>query len=326
MKAIVQVGYGSADVLKLEEIETPSIGDGQVLIEVYAASVNALDWHLTRGKPYFMRLIGGLRAPRDRVRGVDVAGIAQAVGKGVERIKVGNHVFGGCDGSFAEYAATREHRLAVKPDGLSWEQAATLNVAGLTALQGLRDRAQLARGQSLLVVGAGGGVGTFAVQIGKWLGARVTAVTRADRIELVRSIGADDVVDHGTYDPVFKEKFDVVFDISGTRPLTEYRRVMTPGGILVAVGGPAGPWLAPADRLLKAAALSPFTKQRFTPFVAKAKHEDLALLAELVQSGVIVPVIDQTWPLLAAASAVGRVGSGQARGKVVVRVRADEAN
>src|SRR5688500_11488493 len=210
MKAIVQIGYGSADVLKLEEIETPSIGERDVLIKVHAASVNALDWHITRGKPYFLRLLAGLRAPRGRIRGVDVAGTAHAVGKGVTRIKPGDDVFGGCDGSFAEYAVTTEDRLATKPLAVSWEQAATLNVAGLTALQGLRDRAQLRPGQSLLIVGAGGGVGTFAVQIGKWLGARVTAVTRAERIELVRSMGAADVLDHNADDFADRPRFDVV--------------------------------------------------------------------------------------------------------------------
>lgn len=322
MKAIVQIGYGSSDVLKLAEIEVPSIGEKGVLIKVRAASVNALDWHITRGKPYFMRLLAGLRAPRDRIRGVDVAGTVQAVGKGVTRIKPGDEVFGGSDGSFAEYAVTTEERLATKPAAVSWEQAATLIVAGLTALQGLRDRAQLRPGQSLLVVGAGGGVGTFAVQIGKWLGARVTAVTRGDRVELVRSIGADEVLDHSAGQFALEQKFDVVFDISGNRPMAQYRRVMTPRGILVAVGGPAGNWLAPADRLLKAMALSPFMKQRFIPIVAKANESDLALLAELVQTGAIVPAIDKRYPLHETAAAVAYVGAGRARGKVVVTVRA----
>lgn len=324
MKAIVQTGYGSPDVLTLEEVETPSVGERDVLIEVRAASVNALDWHVTRGKPYFMRLLAGLRAPRDRIRGVDVAGTARAVGKGVTRIRPGDDVFGGTDGSFAEYAVTSEDRLATKPLAVSWEQAAALNVAGLTALQGLRDPGQLRPGQSLLVVGAGGGVGTFAVQIGKWLGARVTAVTRADRVELVRSIGADEVLDHGTFDFTLQQKFDVVFDISGNRPMARYRRVMTRGAILVAVGGPPGNWLAPADRLLEAMALSPFTKQRFVPFVAKTKERDLALLAELVQTGALVPTIDTRYPLSETAAAVARVGAGRARGKVIV-VPGDEA-
>lgn len=320
MKAIVQTGYGSSDVLKLEEIPIPSIGESEVLIEVRAASVNALDWHITRGKPYFMRLLAGLRVPRDRIRGVDVAGTATAVGKNVTQIRPGDDVFGGTDGSFAEYAVATEDRLAARPLPVSWEQAATLNVAGLTALQGLRDRAQLKSGQSLLVVGGGGGVGTFAVQIGKWLGARVTAVTRADRIELVRSLGADDVFDHGAFEFAGQQRFDVVFDISGNRPMARYRRLMTDRGILIAVGGPAGNWLAPADRLLKAMALSPFMKQRFTPFVAKQKSQDLALLAGLVETGVLVPAIDKVYPLHEAAEAVGYVGAGRARGKVVLRI------
>jgi NADPH:quinone reductase-like Zn-dependent oxidoreductase len=319
MKAIVQIGYGSpSDVLRLDEIDTPSIRDNQVLIEVHAASANALDWHLTRGKPYFMRLIAGVRAPRDRVRGVDVAGTVQSVGKSVTRIKPGDEVFGGSDGSFADYAVTTEARLAVKPVAVTWEQAATLNVAGLTALQGLRNRAQLRAGHSLLVVGAGGGVGTFAVQIGKWIGAHVTAVTRADRVELVRSLGADEVFDHDTYQLPSQPKFDVVFDISGTRPMKPYQRAMAPQAIFVAIGAPAGNWIAPADRLLKAIALSPFMKQRFLPFVAMPESRDLALLAELVQTGMLVPAIDKSYPLSDAANAVAYVGAGKARGKVVV--------
>jgi NADPH:quinone reductase-like Zn-dependent oxidoreductase len=322
MKAIVQTGYGSSNVLKLDELETPAVGDRHVLIEVHAATVNALDWHIIRGRPYFLRLLAGLRAPRDRIRGVDVAGIVQAVGKDVTRIRPGEHVFGGCDGSFAEYAVTTEDRLATKPPAVSWEQAATLNVAGITALQGLRDRAQLQPGQSLLVTGAGGGVGTFAVQVGKWLGARVTAVTRAAGVEFVRSLGADDVFDHDAFDFAPQQRFDVVFDISGNRPMSRYRRVMAPGGILVAIGGPPGSWLAPADRLLKAIALSPFMKQRFTPFVAKPEPGDLALLAELVQSGAVVPAIDRRFPLEEAAAAVACLGAGRARGKVIVSVAA----
>ena len=321
MKAVVQVGYGSSPgVLQLDEIETPSIGDKQVLIQVHAASVNALDWHLTRGKPYFLRLMAGLRAPRDRVRGVDVAGIVHSAGKLVTRLKPGDAVFGGSDGSFAEYAVTTEGRVAAKPAAVSWEQAATLNVAGLTALQGLRDKARLRAGQSLLVVGAGGGVGSFAVQIGKWLGAHVTAVTRTGRVELVRSLGADEVFDHGTYALPSQPGFDVVFDVSGDRPMRQYRHALAPQATFVAVGGPAGNWFAPLDRLLKAIALSPFMKQRFVPFVATPEPKDLALLAELVETGALAPAIDKSYPLSEAGNAVVYVGAGSARGKVVVRV------
>lgn len=322
MKAIVQVGYGSPDVLQLQDIDTPSIDDGGVLVKIHAASVNALDWHVTRGMPYLVR-IGGLRAPRDRVRGVDLAGRVLAVGRNVTRFKPGDEVFGGTDnGSFAETTATTEDHLALKPPGVSWEQAAALFVAGLTALQGLRDRAQLRRGQSVLVNGAGGGVGTFAVQIGKWLGARVTAVTRTESVDLVRSIGADAVIDHHTEDFTRgSERFDVIFDIGGGRPLRHCRRVMTPKAMLVAVGGPAGRWLAPADRMLKAMAYSPFVSQRFVPFVATKNHGDLALLAELVEAGTISPVIDRRYALSEVPEALRYLGAGHARGKVVIAVQ-----
>src|SRR5688500_12555094 len=196
MKAIVQAGYGSPDTLKLREVETPAVGDNEVLVEVHAASVNALDWHVARGVPFFIPILEAITAPKHRVRGVDLAGRVTAVGKSVTQLKPGDEVLGGADGSFAEFAVTTEKRLALKPAGITFEQAATLNVAGLTALQGLRDRARLRSGQRVLVNGAGGGVGTFAVQIAKWLGAHVTAVTRDGSADLVRSLGADEVIDH----------------------------------------------------------------------------------------------------------------------------------
>lgn len=319
MQAIVQSGYGSPDVLQLREIEPPRIDDQGVLVEVHAASVNALDWHTTRGMPYFIRLLMGPRTPKDRVRGVDLAGRVVAVGKEVTRFKEGDEVFGSGNGSFAERTATTADRLALKPPGVTWEQAATLNVAGLTALQGLRDRAKLQRGQSVLVVGAGGGVGTFAVQIARWLGGAVTAVTRTEHLDLVRSIGAEEAIDYRTEDFTrLDRRFDVVFDIGGSRPMTDYRRVMARKAILVAIGGPAGRWFAPADRMLKAVALSPFVPQQFAPFVAKHDSKDLALLAELVETRAISPVIDRRYPLSHAAAAIGYLGSGQVRGKVVV--------
>ena len=320
MKAIVQEGYGSADVLKLREIETPSAGSDGVLVEVRAASVNALDWHLARGVPFFIPLLEAIGAPKHRVRGVDLAGRVTEVGKNVTRFKPGDEVLGGSDGSFAEFTVTTEKRLAPKPSGITFEQAATLNVAGLTALQGLRDRARVRAAQRVLVNGAGGGVGTFAVQIVKWLGAHVTAVTRAGSVDLVRSLGADEIIDHGAEDFTTRnERWDVIFDIGGTRPFSRCRRVMQPDGILVAIGGPAGRWLAPADRLLKAVMLSPITRRRrVVAFVAKSVPEDLALLATLVERGTITPVIDRRFALSEAAEAVRHVGAGHSRGKVVI--------
>ncbi len=323
MKAIVQEGYGSPDVLALRDIDTPSIDEHGLLVKIHAASVNALDWHVTRGMPYIIRVTAGLRRPRprDSVRGVDLAGSVVAVGKNVTRFKPGDDVFGSADGTFAEYAATTENRLALKPKALTYEQAASLNVAGLTALQGLRDKAQLQAGQSVLINGAGGGVGTFAVQIARWHDARVTAVTRTANVDLVRSIGADQVIDYNAEDFTRRgERYDVIFDIVGNRTFADCRRVMTRTGTLIAVGGPAARWLAPATRLLKAAALSPFVSQRLVPFVAKHDHADLALLAELIEAGTISPVIDRRYTLGDVPEAIRYVGEGAPRGKVIIGV------
>ena len=320
MKAIVQERYGSPDVLALRDVDTPAIGDDGVLIEVHAASVNALDWHMTRGMPLVIRMMAGLRTPRDPLRGVDLGGRVVAVGKNVTRFKPGDDVFGGTDGSFAEHAATVEGRLALKPPGLTYAQAASLHVAGLTALQGLRDKAQVQPGQRVLVTGAGGGVGTFAVQIAKWLGARVTAVTRTASVDLVRSLGADEVIDYSAEDFTRRsERYDVIFDVSGNRSFRDCRRVMTRTGILVVVGGPAG-WFAPVTRLLTAAALSPLVSQRFVPFISKNDPAGLALLAELTAAGTITPVIDRSFALSETPDAIRYVGTGAARGKVVITV------
>jgi NADPH:quinone reductase-like Zn-dependent oxidoreductase len=323
MKAIVQEGYGSPDVLKLRDIETPAAGDDGVLVEVHAASVNALDWHLARGVPVFLRLLEAIGAPKHRVRGVDLAGRVAAVGKNVTRFKPGDEVLGGADGSFAEFTVTTEKRLAPKPAGITFEQAATLNIAGRTALQGLRDRAGVRAGQRVLVNGAGGGVGTFAVQIAKWLGAHVTAVTHAGSADLARSLGADQVIDHGAEDFTGRhDRWDVIFDIGGNRPFSRCRRVLEPTGILVAVGGPAGRWIAPAGRLLGAVMLWPLTRRRrVVPFVTKDDPEGLALLAGLVERGTITPVIDRRFVLSETPEAVWSLAAGRRRGKVVVKTR-----
>ncbi len=323
MKAIVQEGYGSPDVLKLREVDMPASGDDGVLVEVLAASVNALDWHLARGVPIFIPILEAIRAPKHRVRGIDLAGRVTAVGKTVTRFKPGDEVLGGADGSFAEFAVTTEKRLAPKPAGITFEQAATLNVAGLTALQGLRDRARVRAAQRVLVNGAGGGVGTFAVQVAKWLGAHVTAVTRAGSAELVRSIGADEVIDHDAEDfTSSRDRWEVIFDIGGNRPFSRCRRVLKADGILVAIGGPAGRWIAPAGRLLKAVMLWPLTRhRRVVPFVAKPDPEGLTLLAGLVERGTITPVIDRRYPLSETAEAVRLLGAGHMRGKAVISTR-----
>src|SRR5918997_1369668 len=316
MKAIVQEGYGSPDTLKLREVEMPACGAEGVLVEVYAASVNALDWHLARGVPVFIPILEAFGAPKHRVRGVDLAGRVTAVGKNVTRFKPGDEVFGGSDASFAEFTVTTEKRLAAKPAGITFEQAATLNIAGLTALQGLRDRARVRPTQRVLVNGAGGGVGTFAVQIAKWLDAHVTAVTRAGSVDLVRSIGADEVIDHDAEDFTARsDRWDVIFDIGGNRPFSRCRRVMERDGMLVAIGGPSGRWIAPAGRLLKAVMLSPLTRRRrVVPFVSKSDAEGLALLAALVERGVITPVIERRFALSETAEAVRHLGAGHARG------------
>ncbi len=323
MKAIVQEGYGSPDVLRLREIESPSPGDHEVLVDVRAASVNALDWHLARGVPVFLRVLEAVGAPKHRVRGVDLAGRVAAVGSKVTRFGPGDEVFGGSDGSFAELAVTTETRVARKPAGVTWEQAATLNIAGLTALQGLRDRARLRSGQRVLVNGAGGGVGMFAVQVAKWLGACVTAVTRSASVDLVRSLGADQVIDHGAEDFArVGDRWDVIFDIGGNRPFSLCRNVLTPEGVLIAVGGPAGRWLSPASRMFEALLRWPLTRRRrVLPFVARRDPDDLARLAGLVECGTIVPVIDRRYPLCETAEALRHLAAGHPRGKAVVAVR-----
>jgi NADPH:quinone reductase-like Zn-dependent oxidoreductase len=323
MKAVVYHSYGSPDVLKCDEVEKPAAGDNQVLIRVRAASVNPLDWHGMRGKPYIMRMMGGFRTPKSTRLGCDVAGEVEAVGRNVTQFKPGDHVFGGTIGigAFAEYACVPEPALVMKPDSITFEQAASVPVAGFSALQGLRDKAHVQPGQRVLINGAAGGVGTFAVQIAKSLGADVTGVCSTRNVEMVRSIGADRVIDY-TREDFTKggQLYDVIFDSVGNHSLSACRRVLNPKGICVVVTGPNGPWLGPLARFIQALALSPFVSQKLVPFIAKVSKEDLVILRELILAGKVTPVIDMCYSLSDAAEAIGYVEEGHARGKVVVTV------
>ncbi len=321
MKAIVQDGYGSADVLHVRDIETPVVTAGRVLVKVRAASVNALDWHSVHGGLILRVASTVMRSKDEPVRGVDLAGVVEAVGDGVTRFAPGDEVFGGAPASFAEYALAREDRLLSKPRSLSFEQAACIGVAGRTALQGLRDHGQLKPGQRVLVCGAGGGVGTFAVQIAKALGAHVTATTGTRNLELVRSLGPDEVIDHTQGDFTRRgDRYDVIFDVAANRPLSHLRRVLAPEGILVMAGADKRGGIAIFARIGSAFVRSRLFHQRIVFFVAKATLDDLIVLKELVEAGRIRPAIDRTYPFGEAREAVRYVGSGQARAKVVITI------
>ena len=328
MKAIVQDVYGPPDVLRLEEVEMPEVGDDDVLVRVHAAGVDPGVWHLMMGLPYLVRVMGlGLRRPKVRVRGLDLAGRVEAVGGNVTRFRAGDEVYGACDtargGSFAEYACAPEERLALKPANLTFEQAAAVPVSGCTALQGLREAGELQPGQGVLVIGAGGGVGTFAVQLAKAFGAEVTGACSAAKVDLVRSLGADDVVDsaHDRYLDGTR-RYDLILDTAGRRPLSHLRRALAPKGTLVIVGGEGGDrWLGGFDRqILRAPLLSLFVGQTLRPLMAKERQEDLLTLKELIEAGKVTPVIDRTYPLNEAAAAIRYLHEGRARGKVVVAV------
>jgi NADPH:quinone reductase-like Zn-dependent oxidoreductase len=316
MKAIVQVRYGSPGGLVLREIERPFVGADQVLVRVRAASVNAADWHLMRRLPHMIARL--LRMPRTSVRGTDMAGTVEAVGSNVKQFKPGDEVFGGGNGSFAEYAASSEGRLAPKPRNLTFEQAAAIPVAGVTALQGLRDRAHLQPRQRVLVYGAGGGVGTFAVQIAKAFGAHVTAVTGTRNVDLLRSIGADEVIDYTKEDFTRRgDRHDILFDLGANRPFADCRRVLAENGTHVLAGAPNGLWPV-LSRLLRAQLLSRIGKQRVVSFLTRGRQEDLVVLKELVEAGALSPVIDRRYPLSDVPDAIRYVGTRAARGKVVI--------
>jgi NADPH:quinone reductase-like Zn-dependent oxidoreductase len=323
VKALVQVGYGlPQDVLRLAEVDRPSVGDAGVLVRVAAASVNALDWHTTRGIPKVMRLTDGRPAPRKHIRGIDLSGVVEAVGKDVTSFTTGDRVFGGADGSFAEYVATTADRLAKLPDAVPHELGSTLCVAGLTALQAVRDKARVAAGDRVLVYGAGGGVGLFVLQLSKWLGAHVTGVTRTEHLDLLRESSADEVIDYSHEDFARRpERYDALVVVGGTRSLADCLRVLRPQGRLVIVGGPTDRLLGLLARIVGGMALSPFTRKPVSAFVAKSNAEDLRLLGQLVERGTVRPVIARTYRLDQGPEAIASVGSGAIGGKLVILTR-----
>jgi NADPH:quinone reductase-like Zn-dependent oxidoreductase len=322
MKAVIRNAYGSTDVLRLGETAKPVAGEGEVLVRVLAAGVDQGVWHLMAGMPYAMRLAGfGIRAPKNPLLGYDVAGRVEGIGANAGRFQLGEEVFGTCRGSFAEYAVTRADRLAPKPGNVSFEQAAATPISGYTALQAVRDHGKVEAGQSVLIIGAGGGVGTFAVQIAKADGAEVTGVCGTAKTELVRSIGADHVIDYTKQDFTDQpNRYDVILDTAGNRPLSQLRRALTPRGTLVIVGAEdAGNWLG-IRRQLRAAALSPFVRQKLGFFISKERIQDLEALRKLLETRAITPVVDRTFPLNEVPEAIRYVRDGSARGKVVVTV------
>jgi NADPH:quinone reductase-like Zn-dependent oxidoreductase len=322
MKAVVQGTYGSPDVLELTDIDRPVVGDGDVLVRVHAAGVDPGVWHLMTGMPYLVRVMGyGLRTPKVGIRGRDVAGRVEAVGDNVTQVQPGAEVFGICDGSFAEYVSARPDKLAPKPANLSFEQAAAVPISGLTALQALRDTGTVQPGQKVLVIGAAGGVGSFAVQLAKAFGAEVTGVCSTTKVDLVRSLGAAAVIDYtreGFADGA--RRWDLIVDTGGRRSLSHLRRALAPRGTLVIVGGEGGGrWLGGFDRqILRAPLLSALVRQRLRPFISKERREDLVVLKELIEADKITPVIDRTFPLNEGCEAIRYVGERSTQGKTVI--------
>ena len=325
MKAVVYCDYGVPN-LKFQEIEKPTPADDQLLVKVRAASVNPLDWHFIEGTPYIMRAGVGLRKPTDTRLGVDFAGTVEAVGKNVTKFKPGDEVFGGRTGAFAEYVCVREARaVALKPANITFEQAASVPIAGITALQGLRDKGKVQPGQKVLINGASGGVGTFAVQIAKSYGADVTGVCSTRNLDMVRSLGADHVIDYTKEDfTKGDQRYDVILDNVANHSLSECRRVLNPDGKYVLIGGGGvneSRWLGPGlTHALKAMLLSKFVSQKMGMMLAELNHDDLVFIADLMQSGKVTPVIDRTYKLGDLPDAIRYLEQGHARGKVVVSV------
>ena len=323
MKAIVYHRYGSPDVLSYEEMAKPAPAENEVLIRVRAAAANPYDWHFMRGEPYAVRIMaGGLRKPKDPRLGADVAGVIEAVGRNITQFKPGDAVFGSCKGAFAEYACASESKLAMKPDNVTFEQAASVPIAAFTALQGLRDKGKLQPGQKVLINGAAGGVGTFAVQIAKSFGAEVTGVCSTRNVEMVRSIGADQTVDYTQEDfTKSAQRYDVILDCVGNHSFSECRRVLNPRGIYVGAGGTTDNWMiGPLTSAIKALVLSWFVSQKQVMVLAKPSNEDLAIMGKLMESGKVTPVIDRSYSLSEVPEAIRYLEAGHARGKVVITV------
>ena len=323
MRAIAHDRYGTAEGLELREIDRPEIGDAEVLIEVHAAGVDRGVWHVMTGLPYPIRLAGyGLRAPKNPVLGSDVAGVVESVGRLVTDFKAGDEVFGVAQGSYAEYAVAVESCLAHKPSNLSFEEASSVPTSAATALQGLRDKAKVQPGDKVLIIGASGGVGTYAVQIAKALGAEVTAVCSTAKVEMVRSIGADNVLDYTVQDFADGEsRYDVIFDIGGNSTLSRLRSALTSDGRLVIAGGETdGRWLGGADRQIRAQVLSLFVGQELGTFIASVRGVDLNSLRDLIEGGKVMPVIDRSYALTEVPKAIAYIAEGHARGKVVIAV------
>lgn len=323
MKAVQHHCYGGPEVLTLDDVPRPAPADNEVLVKVRAASVNPLDWHYMRGKPYVMRFSSGIGRPNGPRVGVDFAGTVEAVGRNVRRFAPGDEVFGGRNGALAQYLTVREDRGIVhKPSNVTFEEAAAVPVAAITALQAVRDKGQVTAGRRVLINGASGGVGTFAVQIAKSLGAYVTGVCSTRNVELVRALGADHVVDYTRENfTESAQRYDVIIDNVGNHPLRAYRRVLAPDGIVVIVGGPSDdPWLGPLTLGLKAAVLSLLVDQRFGMFMSNLNQADLTVLRDLMAAGTLRSVIDRRYPLAESAAAIAYLEQGRARGKVIVTV------
>lgn len=323
MKAIVQDMYGSADVLQFVDIDRPVIGDSDVLVRVHAASLHIGDWHVMTGLPYMLRIVGfGLRAPIIRVRGMDVAGTVESVGKSVSEFRSGDAVFGTCDGAFAEYACAPETNLAIKPANISLQQAAAVPTSAFAALQALRNRGEIRPKHRVLIVGASGGVGVFAVQIAKSFGAHVTGVCSTAKMEMVRSLGADVVVDYTKGDFTRSaERYDIVLDTGGNRALGDLRRLLGLGGTLVLIGGEGGNCLlGGTSKWIHALVIAPFVGQRLRPLATAPNKKDLLLVKDLIESGKLMPVIDKTFALKDVPDAFRYLEKGNVRGKVVITV------
>ena len=323
MKAVIHQRYGREDVLEIAQVEVPSARRGEVLVRVKAASLNPADKFLMLGRPVPVRLMLGLTQPSagHRVRGNDLSGVVVAAGEGVDRLKTGDEVFGSTEGALAEYVRGKESVFAIKPSVLSFEEAASLPMAGLAALHGLRDAARVKAGDSVLIIGASGGIGTLAVQIAKSMAATVTGVCSSRNVELVRSLGADDVIDYVTEDLTrTNRRFDVIFDNVGNHPLATLRILLTPDGILLPNSGEAGPDGGPILKMIKGAVVSLFGRQKIRAYMSTANGTDLGLLATMVEEGKLRPVIDEVFPLDRAREAMSRLASRHARGKVVIDV------